>query len=335
MAEERAADQSSAGQQAADQEVAARIAWVRDDRTHGASALAREAADILRICALSGLKPGANARTALQELHQAARELAASRPSMVAIANTVGCIWAAAYEAAALQAAEPPAAALRVALQAAQRAADELLDHWRTASHQIADYARPLLCGTILTHSLSGTAQAAILACRQQLERVYVTESRPRCEGRITAQALAAAGIPVTLLTDAEAALFIPACAVVVVGADSILADGSVVNKAGTYLLALAARTNRPHSVSFLALAEQLKIAPFRQPYLEEMDPAEVLSPDELPGVSARNIYFDRTPVSLVSALITERGPLSRADIRAQAAQARRWAHLLERQARS
>ena len=54
------------------------------------------------------------------------------------------------------------------------------------------------------------------------------------------------------------------------------------------------------------------------------MDPAEVVSPSDLPGVSARNIYFDRTPAALVSAIITECGPLDRAQVREQAAQARR-----------
>jgi ribose 1,5-bisphosphate isomerase len=172
--------------------------------------------------------------------------------------------------------------------------------------------------------------QAALLACKDQIERVYVTESRPRNEGRTTAQTLAAAGLAVTLLTDAEAGLFIPECAAVVVGADSILADGAVVNKSGTYLLALAAHANRPRRVPFLALAETLKFAPFKQPHLEEMDLAEVVSPSELPGVSVRNIYFDRTPASLVSAIITELGPLDRKQARVQAAQARGWARVLK-----
>lgn len=322
MAEEASGDRSAA----------ARIAWVRDDRAHGASALAREAADILRACALVGLMPDADARAALQDLHRAARELAASRPSMVALANTVGRIWAAAQETANHQKTRPPSSAARVALEAARQAAEEMLSGWADAAQQIAEYARPSLRGTILTHSLSGTVQTILLACRSQLERVYVTEGRPRCEGRATAQALAAAGIPVTLLTDAEAGLFIPECAAVVIGADSVLADSSIVNKTGSFLLALAARASRPQRIPFLALAETLKIAPSAKPHLEEMDPTEVLPPD-LPGVSARNIYFDRTPASLVSALITERGPLSRVQVREQAAQARHWARLLEQPA--
>jgi ribose 1,5-bisphosphate isomerase len=315
----------------AGQPTAARIAWVRDDRAHGASALAREAAAIVRDCALQGLEPEGDTLEALRQAHAAARELAASRPSMVAVANTVGRIWAEAAETPGLRGANPSAAAAWQALEQARRAAHEALVGWATASDQIASYARPYLKGTLLTHSLSGTVQAALLACKDQIERVYVTESRPRCEGRATAQALASAGMAVTLLTDAEAGLFIPACAAVVVGADSILADGAVVNKAGTLLLALAARAHRPQRVLFLALAETLKIAPYKQPHLEEMDPAEVVSPSELPGVSARNIYFDRTPAALVSALITERGPLDRAQVREQAAQARGWARMLGR----
>lgn len=316
----------------AEQPIAARIAWLRADRAHGASALAREAADILRTSALAGLPPDADARAALQELHRAARELAASRPSMVALANTVGRICAAAQETRDSLQTQPAASAARAALEAARQSAEALLSEWATSAHQIAEQARPALHGTILTHSLSGTVQSVLLACHDQLERVYVTEGRPRCEGRATAQTLAEAGIPVTLLTDAEAGLFISECAAVVVGADSVLADGSVVNKTGTFLLALAARASRPQRVPFLALAETLKIAPFIKPHLEEMDPAEVL-PSAIPGVSARNIYFDRTPASLVSAIITERGPLSRAQARIHAEQARRWARLLKQPA--
>src|SRR5690348_3996918 len=109
MAEEASGDQSTA----------ARIAWVRDDRSHGASALAREAADILHASTLAGLMPDADAKAALQDLHRTARELAASRPSMVALANTVGRIWAAAQETANHQKTRPPSSAARAALEAA------------------------------------------------------------------------------------------------------------------------------------------------------------------------------------------------------------------------
>src|SRR5690242_1501755 len=151
-------------EETAGQPIAARIAWVRDDRAHGASALAREAAAILRDCARHGLEPGVGIWAALHQTHQAARELAASRPSMVAVANTVGHIWAEAAKTPGLRKAQPSFVAARQALIRALNTAEEALASWATASEQIANQARPYLKGTLLTHSLSGTVQAALLA---------------------------------------------------------------------------------------------------------------------------------------------------------------------------
>jgi translation initiation factor 2B subunit (eIF-2B alpha/beta/delta family) len=290
----------------------------------------------LRACAESGLSSDAPASLApaaraLENLHAAARELADARPSMMALANTAGRIW----DAAAHVPGKPPRsdseAAARLALRAALEAATTALAEMADAATQITSHAAPLIQGTLLTHSLSGTVQTVLMACKAQLEHVYVTEARPRCEGRETARALVSAGIPTTLLTDAEAGIFLSQCQAVVVGADTVLADGAVVNKAGTYLLALAARAKRPRPIPLLVLTEQMKIAPYHDEHLEEMDPAEVAASADLPGIVLRNIYFDRTPAALVTKLITEAGPLSRSQIRAQAAQARRWARLLAR----
>jgi ribose 1,5-bisphosphate isomerase len=310
---------------------AARIAWIREDRAHGASFLAREAADLLRACTEAGLQPGAAAALALENIRAAARELAAVRPSMVALANTAGRIWSAAAQVLGPRQQPRTQAAARLALEAAREAANAALAGMAEAAGQIISHAAPFIQGTLLTHSLSGTVQTVLLAGKAQLARVYVTEARPRCEGRTTARTLAAVGIPVTLLTDAEAGIVLPECQAVVVGADTVLADGAVVNKAGTYLLALAAHAARPRPVPLLVLTEQMKIAPYREAHLEEMDPEEIASSADLPGVARRNLYFDRTPASLVTTLITEAGPLSRSQIRAQAAQARQWARLLAR----
>ena len=93
-----------------------------------------------------------------------------------------------------------------------------------------------------------------------------------------------------------------------ILGADSIRADGGVVNKVGTFPLALAAQRA---GVPLYVLAESLKIAaPSTPVVLEAMDPRELL-PEPAPGVSARNPYFELTPADLVTAVISERGRLS------------------------
>jgi translation initiation factor 2B subunit (eIF-2B alpha/beta/delta family) len=133
------------------------------------------------------------------------------------------------------------------------------------------------------------------------------------------ARVLAEASAEVTLVADAACGIFIREASAVVVGADSVRADGGVVNKVGTYPLALAAHVAQ---VPVYVLCETLKIAPPSLPLtFEEMDPTELL-PEPSPHLTARNPYFDYTPPELVSALISEEGPLDRPAIQARAERA-------------
>jgi ribose 1,5-bisphosphate isomerase len=94
------------------------------------------------------------------------------------------------------------------------------------------------------------------------------------------------------------------------IAADTIMAGGAVVNKAGTMLLALAARRCY---VPLHTLANTQKIAPspgrrHRMPFtIEEHDAEEVL-PEPIKGVAVRNAYFDLTPGRYVTGYITEDG---------------------------
>jgi translation initiation factor 2B subunit (eIF-2B alpha/beta/delta family) len=72
------------------------------------------------------------------------------------------------------------------------------------------------------------------------------------------ARRLAAAGINVTLITDAQAGVFVEQADVVLLGADAVTPDG-VVNKVGSRLLALAAKAA---GVPVVAVTECLKISP-------------------------------------------------------------------------
>src|SRR5262249_23060793 len=109
-----------------------------------------------------------------------------------------------------------------------------------------------------------------------------------------------------------------------VVGADSILADGGILNKAGTALLARAAQS---HAIPLYVLAETLKIAPRTSSgdlaQLEEKSPQEVC-PDAPPGVEARDIYFHHTPAGLVTAISSEQGLLTKEKIGQHAAEIQR-----------
>ncbi len=176
-----------------------------------------------------------------------------------------------------------------------------------------------------MTHSLSGTVLAVLSACLPQIDQVIVLEGRPRYEGRQVALELSkGGGSSITLITDAQADIFLPQCHAVVVGADSILANGDVLNKAGTALLAWAARG---HRIPFYVLCETLKISPHswsgELAQLEEKEATEVLE-QPIPGITARNFYFDRTPARLVTSVITEQGIMGRREIKQVASHLKR-----------
>jgi len=228
-------------------------------------------------------------------------------------------------------AAAPPGEDLDALRQRVQGAARQVSEGWATASERIAAHARPLLPATVLTHSYSASVVAALRARRP--DRVVICESRPLFEGRATARELAAAGIAVTLVTDAQGPLFLSQVEAVLVGADGVLADGSCVNKAGTYLLALAAHDR---SLPFYVACESLKISgreQWSEAETEEGDPAEVL-PERIDGVTARNIYFERTPARLVTVLITDEGVLRPDQLAPLVERARRRARALAGQTR-
>jgi translation initiation factor 2B subunit (eIF-2B alpha/beta/delta family) len=206
-----------------------------------------------------------------------------------------------------------------------------MLDSYSSANDSIAGHARPLIQGQVMTCSISGTVVDVLLALREQIERVIVLEGRPRYEGRETARILSQQHLAVTLITDAQAGIFLPQCQNVVVGADSILINGDVLNKAGTALLAWSAHG---YDIPFYVLAETLKISPHRWvehdpahhaanfSLLEEKEPSEVWEPDTL-GIVVRNFYFDRTPYRLITHILTERGILDRRVIREIAVETR------------
>ncbi|MGZ3629568.1 MAG: translation initiation factor eIF-2B [Ktedonobacteraceae bacterium] len=272
-----------------------RITMIRNDREHGSRWLVRETISLLYDIAR---QPNSSQEEHMQQLRRAGDELANARPAMAALAGAVRRILNA------------PGGLDGMISEAAK-----LLSELDTAIEQITGYARPFLTGTIMTLSLSGTVLEVLTNCISQIEHFIVLEGRPRYEGREVARLLSNKKAPVTLITDAQADIFLPQCHAVVVGADSILANGDILNKAGTALLAWAARG---HKIPLYVLCETLKISPHRWSgdltQLEEKEPEEVLEQD-MPGVSIRNFYFDKTPFRLIAAVITEQGILGKKEI--------------------
>ncbi len=148
--------------------------------------------------------------------------------------------------------------------------------------------------------------------------RVWSCETRPLLQGaRLTAWELARAGVDVTVVADSMAGSLMASGEVdlVIVGADAVAANGDVVNKIGTYGLAVLARH---HGIPFYVAAPRSTFDPTlasgRDVPIEERDGAEVA---EIAGTRVaadrartRNLAFDVTPEHFVTALVTDRGIL-------------------------
>lgn len=272
---------------------------IRDDRQHGASELARRALALLAVAART--LPATDAAQLREHLTRLATALAMTRPSMAPLQNLLRR-WR--EDLAVVDVGMD----LALGRHAAAERAETLILASRQAVAACAAQAASLLGSrrTLMTHSLSSTV---VEVCRQLKERdlrMIVTEARPLAEGRQLAQQLAAWQVPTTYITDAQMGLFVAQADAVLVGADSVLADGAVVNKAGSYLLALAAHDR---GVPFYVCCESFKWRGVDEPRpeLEEMAAAELGVPD-WPAVAVRNVYFDLTPARLVSAWIAETG---------------------------
>ena len=199
---------------------------------------------------------------------------------------------------------------------------------------QAATARRPL---NIMTHCNAGwlatcghgTALAPLYAAHAAgLDiHVWVSETRPRNQGLLTAWELARSGLPHTLVADNAAGWLMAEGRVdcVIVGADRIAANGDTANKVGTYLKALAARAHdvpfyvaAPRSTIDLACRNGAAIP------IEERDADEVRMLTGLAGdgsvVRTRlvastsavcNPAFDVTPAGLLTGIICESGVLA------------------------
>jgi ribose 1,5-bisphosphate isomerase len=275
-----------------------RIKAIGADRERGASELAREC---LRIAADSAEQDqAADTGELLALLHRRAQYLESARPSMAPVQNLVR-VWRETLPALSGR-------TLADARAAAAASARGLVERSLAAVDSVAEQVVQLLGEgtTVITHSLSSTLTRALTRAAPRQIHVVVTESRPLCEGYALARRLAAAGVRVTLITDAQLGLWMEQADLALTGADTLLADGAVVNKAGTYLLALAARDRK---VPFYVCCESFKRrrGELEAPDLEEMDASELGAP-KVAGVAVRNIYFDVTPARLVSGWVHENG---------------------------
>ena len=205
---------------------------------------------------------------------------------------------------------------------AVDRALAEVLNYVEGVREAVSEIgSRRLEPGdVVLTYSYSTTVLRILeRAAKRGVDfEAYVAESRPIAEGRLMASALGKLGIRTTLVVDSAIRYVMKRVSKVLVGAEAIAANGAVVGKVGTSVVALVAKEAR---VRFYVAAGLYKFSPETVfgdlVAIEELDNPELIVPqdrlvDVAPylgrGVRTRTPLYDVTPPEYVDAVITERG---------------------------
>jgi methylthioribose-1-phosphate isomerase len=260
--------------------------------------------------------------TAEAHLQMVAELLGRTRPT------AVNLFWAIRRVQACVQQAVRAQSSLADLLESVQTEALAIADEDAAACLRMGNYGAELIhdgdvllthcnAGALATSGVgSGLAPIYVAHKAGKRLRVFVDETRPVLQGaRLTAWELQQEGVPLTLITDNMAGhlMYRGEIKAVFVGADRIAANGDVVNKIGTYSLAVLAHA---HALPFYVVAPcstiDLTLASGAQIPIEQRDPEEVttlrgvrIAPAD---VDVANPAFDLTPQRYVAAIVTERG---------------------------
>ncbi|MGC8613472.1 MAG: ribose 1,5-bisphosphate isomerase [Conexivisphaera sp.] len=282
---------------------------VRAMRIRGAGRIARAAAIALSKAAAAFV--GNDVNDFMKYMEETAAFLRGARPTAVSLPNAISFVMR--------RLRKKEIAAVEEGRRAVEEAAKEFVEYSERAVDEIGELgARRFRSGDVVMTHCHSSAAAAVLAEAHRagkVDRVYVKETRPRLQGLIAARVLADAGLDVILIPDSAVRYFMKDVDRVIVGADAVAANGAVVNKVGTSVVALAAKEAR---VNFYVAAETYKFSPKtligELVPIEFRDPAEVVGREwrqEHPNVEVLNPVFDVTPAEYIDAIITERGVIS------------------------
>lgn len=269
---------------------------IRHDRDSGARQIAICALDFLKgVCETTN---AASTRTILDDIEFVCKQLGTIRPSMAIISTTLELLFRDICSVRSLDS--------KAALKKIPRIIENHRKEMDLSAELAVRHIRDILKegSAVLVHSYSSSINAALNILKEKDCSLVVTESRPCLEGRRTARIASEIGLRVILVTDALAAHALQGVDTVLLGVDSIEQDGSVINKAGSRQIAVAAHAA---GIKVYYLGEMRKICIHEEPVeLEEHDSEEVWE-DAPAGILVRNVYFDRTAPRYISGIILEK----------------------------
>uniref|UniRef100_A0A1B6CXV9 Translation initiation factor eIF2B subunit alpha n=1 Tax=Clastoptera arizonana TaxID=38151 RepID=A0A1B6CXV9_9HEMI len=163
----------------------------------------------------------------------------------------------------------------------------------------------------VLTHSKSRVVLETMKEAAKANKRfeVYITQSSPDSSGDIMAKDLEKLNIPCTVILDSAVAYVMEQVDMVMVGAEGVVESGGIINKVGSFTMAVCAREMKK---PFYVLTESFKFTrlfPLNQRDLpnEFKYTSSMLDKD----LSKQHPLVDYTPPAYISLLFTDLGILT------------------------
>jgi translation initiation factor 2B subunit (eIF-2B alpha/beta/delta family) len=271
---------------------------LRTDNVSGATTLVELALDILEaFAAQEASQTPSEFVTALATLVDV---VLAAQPSMAILLNL-------AQQALQVCPDDLPLTAVREQLQQTLAAFRRDL---RASTEALCQQALAVLPSqsTVLTYSNSMTVIAALRYAHDhgRIRRVLLSESRPAYDGRPQALALLEYGMAVEYSIDMALFESLAEADVVVVGADAVFPE-YLVNKLGTRALVQLAQLQ---GIPCFSLCAANKFLPTAATTLLRITdhPRQEVWPEAPDGLALSNRYFDTTPLTLLSGIVSNQG---------------------------
>jgi len=271
-----------------------KIRKIELDRSSGASQIARNALDVIRFFAQTSKSE--TYRGFLDAFNKLGSLLFEARPNMTPVQNLVAQIV---YEVNALQEDDLVEVRKFVASQI-----DVLSKQSMSAFRKTVEFAATLIddsdCVATCSHSSTVCETFRLAKNLGKRFKVFVAESRSDdgkfCYGKVVAKFLESIGVYAEVFPDDEIYKHVPKTNYVLVGADSVLCDGSVINGSPTYGVAVEAEDC---NIPFYSICETTK--------------ANILS------YLGKNVEakkgFDFVPANLIKGIVAEKGILYPIDL--------------------
>ncbi|CAF1500934.1 unnamed protein product [Adineta steineri] len=192
----------------------------------------------------------------------------------------------------------------------------EFLERTLLSRQRISEYSQEFIVdgSIILTHSYSRVVLALLkYASKFTRFKVFITQSEPDKSGLKMRDELEAIGIPSICILDASVAYMMEQVTLVLIGSEAVVESGGIINKIGTFNIAIAAREmNKP----FYVAVESFKFVRFYPlnnrdlPDEFKYKKSTIVRSSEI-NLANEHPLVDYTPPAYITLLFTDLGPLT------------------------